>query len=101
MNKVIKELQKRIIENKKRQGFNTTDIKIELYLMYKEINEFFEGYLKSDKENMVEELADISIYALGIAEMLDVNLFEEIVKKMEINEKRIYHRDGTKSILEE
>lgn len=55
--------------------------------MYKGINEFFGGYLKDDKENMAEELANISIYALGIAKMLGVNLFDEITKKIEINKK--------------
>ena len=49
---------------------------------------------------MAEELADISIYTLGIAEMIGIDLHEEILKKMSINEQRIYHSDGTKDIVE-
>ena len=96
----LKQIQERILENKKNHGFNTTDIKFEMLLLYTEISELFQAHMKNDHANMAEELADIAIYALGIAEMLDIDLGEEILKKMAINEKRIYHEDGTKSLLE-
>lgn len=92
------ELQKRVLQNKVNHGFNTTDIKFELLLLYGEMAELFKGYLKRDQENIAEELADIGIYLLGISEMLGVDLSEEMLKKMAINEKRIYHEDGTKSV---
>ena len=37
-----------------------------------------------------EELADVAIYLLGLAEILHVDLESEIVRKIEINRKRKY-----------
>ena len=39
-----KKLQKEIIQNKKEHGFNTTDIKFELLLLYGEVNELFQAW---------------------------------------------------------
>lgn len=92
------QLQKRAFQNKVNHDFNTTDVQLEMLLLHSELAELFNGYLKQDLDNMKEELADIMIYVLGIAEMLDVNLAEEVLKKMDINERRVYHSDGTKTI---
>ena len=83
-------LQKAVIENKKKHNFNTTAIKFELLLLYGEVNELFQAWLKEDQENIDEELADIAIFLLGISEMLGSDLGEDIVKKMAINAKRKY-----------
>lgn len=91
----IKELQKEVIQNKINHGFNTTDVKFELLLLYGEVNELFQAWLKDDDKNMGEELADVAIFLLGISEMLDKDLGKEILKKMEINKNRVY-RDGKK-----
>lgn len=56
--------------------------------------------MKDDSRNMAEELADIMIYVLGIAEILGVDLSHEVIQKMEINERRVYHSDGTKTLTE-
>lgn len=94
MNLNLLELQKRILTNKINHGFNTTDIKFEILLMYGEVNELFKGYLKNDIDNMAEELADIIIFALGISEMLEVDLSKKLLEKLEINERRVYNKDG-------
>ena len=85
-----KKLQKAVIENKKKHNFNTTDVKFELPLLYGEVNELFQAWLKEDQENINEELADVAIFLLGISEMLGSDLGEDIVKKMKINAKRKY-----------
>ena len=85
-----KKLQKAVIENKKKHNFNNTDVKFELLLLYCEVNELFQAWLKEDQENINEELADVAIFLLGISEMLGSDLGEDIVKKMEINAKRKY-----------
>ena len=85
-----KKLQKAVMENKKKHGFNTTDIEFELLRLHGEANELFEAWRKNDKQNINEELADVGIFLLGIAEMLVSDLGEDIVNKMKINEKRIY-----------
>ena len=90
-----KKVQKEIIQNKIDHGFNTTDIKFELLLLYGEVNELFQAWLKDDSENMGEELADVAIFLLGIAEMLDKDLGVEIIEKMKVNKNRIY-RNGKK-----
>ena len=83
------------MENKKKHGFNTTDIEFELLRLHGEANELFEAWRKNNKENINEELADVGIFLLGIAEMLGSDLGEDIVNKMKINEKRIY-KNGVK-----
>lgn len=83
-------LQKEVIANKKAHGFNTTDIKFELLCLYGEVNELFQAWLKDDKKNIDEELADVAIFLLGISEMLGSDLGEDIVQKMAINAKRKY-----------
>ncbi|MCX0291063.1 hypothetical protein NX781_04580 [Lactobacillus kullabergensis] len=90
-----KKLQKAVMENKKKHGFNTTDIEFELLRLHGEANELFEAWRKNNKENINEELADVGIFLLGIAEMLGSDLGEDIVNKMKINEKRIY-KNGIK-----
>ena len=90
-----KKLQKAVMENKKKHGFNTTDIEFELLRLHGEANELFEAWRKNNKENINEELADVGIFLLSIAEMLDSDLGEDIVNKMKINEKRIY-KNGVK-----
>ena len=83
-------VSKAVIENKKKHNFNTTDVKFELLLLYGEVNELFQAWLKEDQENINEELADVAIFLLGISEMLGSDLGEDIVKKMAINAKRKY-----------
>ncbi|WP_223896285.1 MazG-like family protein [Lactobacillus huangpiensis] len=90
-----KKLQKAIMENKKKHDFNTTDIEFELLRLHGEANELFEAWRKNNKKNINEELADVGIFLLGIAEMLGSDLGEDIVNKMKINEKRIY-KNGVK-----
>lgn len=88
-------MQKAVVDNKKKHNFNTTDIKFKLLLLYGEVNELFQAWLKDDPENINEELADVAIFLLGISEMVGSDLGEDILKKMEINKKRKYI-DGKK-----
>ena len=42
-----------------------------------------------------EELADVAIYLFGLSEMLGIDLYKEIEKKIEINKSRKYEeRNG-------
>ena len=87
----LKELQKRIYQNKINKGFNTTDIAKEFCLLYGEVGEAYEAYRKK-KPDLNEELADIAIYLLGISEILGFDLEKEIENKVAINEKRVYKK---------
>lgn len=66
-----------------------------MLLLYGEVNELFQAWLKDDDQNIGEELADVAIFLLGIAEILDKDLGVEIIEKMKVNKNRIY-RNGKK-----
>jgi NTP pyrophosphatase (non-canonical NTP hydrolase) len=85
----LHQLQKRIYQNKLDKGFNVTDVYMEFCYAYGELNEAREAYMMK-KEDVGEELADVAIYLLGLAEILGVNLEGEILRKVEKNEKRKY-----------
>ena len=85
----LKEVQKRVWENKLNKGFNITDVNKEFCLLYGEVSEAYEAWLKK-KEDLNEELADIAIYLMGLSEMLGFDLSDEIEKKVSKNEKRVY-----------
>ena len=87
----LKELQKKIYQNKIDKGFNTTDIAKEFCLLYGEVSEAYEAYRKK-KPDLNEEIADIAIYLLGISEILGFDLEKEIENKVKINEKRVYKK---------
>ncbi len=87
----LKTVQKEIIENKIKHGFNITDVCKEFCLLYGEVSEAYEAYRKK-KNDLGEELADVAIYLLGISEILGFDLEKEILKKIEINSKREYKK---------
>lgn len=88
----MKEVQKEIFENKKRHGFNTTDIEKEFCRLYGEVGEAYDAYYKGT-DNFAEELADVAIFLMGIAEMEGIDLESEILKKVEKNKNRVYIRN--------
>ena len=85
----LKKTQKAIYDNKVKKGFNTTDVKLELLRIHGEVTEAFEAWHKG-KDDFNEELADVAIYLLGLAEILHIDLEKEIKAKMEKNAKRKY-----------
>lgn len=85
----LKKLQERIFELKKSRGYNTEDIYLEFCYLQEEASEAFNAYHKK-KPDLDLELADIAIYLFGLAQMLDVDLQQAILKKFHINSNRIY-----------
>lgn len=83
------DVQKRIMRNKINKGFNTTDLNKEFCLLYGEVAEAYDAWRK-EKPDFGEELADIAIYLLGIAEITKIDLGAEILRKLSIIEKRKY-----------
>ncbi len=61
-----------------------------LMLIVSEVAEAQEALRKNDFNNFAEELADIVIRVCDLAGGLNVDLEQEIVKKMEINKSRPY-----------
>ena len=87
----LKEIQKDIYNNKVSKGFNTTDINLEFNLIYEELAEAFAAYHRK-LPDLGEEIADVTIYLLGLAEILDIDLEKEILKKVKKNIKREYKK---------
>lgn len=85
----MKEAQQLIYQNKVEKRWNISSIEKELCLMQGEIAEFYEAYRKH-LPTVGEELADIGIYLMGIAEILHIDLEQEIMRKMDINRERQY-----------
>ena len=76
----LNKLQKEIYQNKVDKGFCLT---------YGEIAEAYDAWRKK-KDDLGEELADVTIYLLGLSEILGINLEDEIQKKVLKNAKRQY-----------
>ena len=85
----VREMQKGVWENKIKHGFSLTDVNQEFCLLYGEVAEAYEAYIKKH-DNLGEELADVAIYLMGLSQMVGLDLQDEIKKKMAINEKRTY-----------
>ena len=96
-----KALQARIYQDKVAQGFNVSNIEKEVCLLHGELAEFYEAYRKR-LPTVGEELADVAIYLLGLAEILQVDIGKEIDRKMNINEHRKYAQiDGVNTRISE
>ncbi len=87
----IRSGQKLAWENKVAKGFNTTDVPLEFCLLNGEVAEAFDAWRKG-REDAGEELADVAIYLLGLAEMTGVDLQGEIEAKIAKNASRVYQR---------
>ena len=85
----FKQLQKDVYQNKVNHGFNITDINMEFCLAYGELSEAYMAWL-TGKEDLGEELADVTIYLMGLSEILGIDLETEIVNKINKNAKRVY-----------
>ena len=80
-----KELQRQAYQNKVDHGFNVTDVPMEFSLLYGEVGEAYQAWSRQ-KPDVGEELADVAIYLLGLAEILDVDLGQEVRRKMDYAE---------------
>lgn len=85
----LKQLQKDIYKDKLNKGFNVTDINKEFCLTYGEMAETYEAWRKKQTD-VGEEIADVVIYLLGLSEILNVDLENEILKKVNKNKHRQY-----------
>jgi NTP pyrophosphatase (non-canonical NTP hydrolase) len=87
----IRSAQQLAWANKIAQEFNTTDVPLEFCLVYGELAEAFDAWRRG-RPDLGEELADIAIYVLGLAEMTGVDLQDEVEAKMARNGDRAYEQ---------
>ncbi|WP_125703908.1 MazG nucleotide pyrophosphohydrolase domain-containing protein [Lacticaseibacillus daqingensis] len=91
-------LQQQILANKIKHRWNTTDVNFELLELYQEVGEAFKAHLHHDRANLAEELADVVIFALGIAEIEDLDLGAAVTAKVDTNAHRVYDAAGHKHL---
>lgn len=87
----LKKLQKEVMRNKIEKGFNTTDIAQEFCRAYEELSEAF-SKLNKHEDGVGEEFADVVIFLLGMAEILEIDLEKELIQKIEKNKNRKYKK---------
>jgi len=78
-------------ENKVAKGFNTTDVPLEFCLLHGEVAEAFDAWRKGG-DSVGEELADVAIYLVSLAQMTGVDLQGEVEAKIAKNASRVYSR---------
>ena len=89
--------QKLVDENKIAKGFNR-DVPTEVCLLQGELAEFFDAW-RRDRPDIGEELADVVIYALGLAGILGIDLQAEVENKIEKNAHRRYERSSNGTLV--
>ena len=93
----LRELQKEIYENKKRRGFNVSDVGKEVVLMVEELGELARAVKNRDKEQMADATGDLMVYCLGLCEILGIDaqhLLERIVENNKTREHTGFMKEG-------
>ena len=88
----LKELSEIVYANKIAKGFNVTDIPMEICYIHGEVSEIWDAYIRK-KGSVGEEMADVMIYLLGLAKIMNIDLEKELLHKIEKNQKRIYRME--------
>lgn len=89
----IAQAQRLAWQNKLAKGFNTTDVALEFGLLTAEVGEAFTAWRKH-LPDFGEELADVLLYTVALAEMNGIDLAAEVARKIEKNARRTYERDA-------
>lgn len=76
-------------QNKTAKGFNTTDVPLECMFLVRELAEAFTAW-REGRGDAGEELADVVIFAFGLAGILGVDLGAAVAAKLKVNEQRTY-----------
>ncbi|HEU4966328.1 MAG TPA: hypothetical protein VFT53_02495 [Candidatus Saccharimonadales bacterium] len=87
----LQQFQKEVMRNKIEKGFNTTDLALEFCRAYEELAEAF-SKLNHHEDGVGEELADVTIFILGMCEILGINLEAELTNKISKNKNRRYQK---------
>lgn len=88
----LKELQRAVYDNKVAHGWNVTDMCREFCQLETEVSEAFTAYFNEPRDHFAEELADVAIYLLGMAEIAGVDLEDALLRKIEKNKRRRYRQ---------
>ena len=95
----LKKLQARIWQMNKDRGLNTEDASKKLVMLMEEVGELAKAVRKATgmkftdttkQTELSEELADVMIVLLGLASMMDIDLFDAVIAKEVINNSRTW-----------
>lgn len=89
----IRDVQVAAWANKLAKGFNTIDVALEFGLLTGEVGEAFTAWRKRQPD-LGEEIADVLLYLVSLAEMNGVDLQAEVEAKLAKNAHRTYTRDS-------
>lgn len=98
----IQAVQRQAWDNKLAKNFNLSDVALEFGLLTAEVSEAFTAW-RERLPDFGEELADILIYLVGLAEMTGIDLDGEVGRKLAKNAMRSYEAgpDGVLRRVEE
>lgn len=95
----LKKLQEYIWSMNFERGFDTKDAGKKLVILMEEVGELAKAVRgvsgmkfasTTKRTELAEELADVQIVLLGLASLVDINMFDAVMKKERKNRKRIW-----------
>ncbi|MEU6959936.1 hypothetical protein [Streptomyces chrestomyceticus] len=89
----LRAIQAAAVANKVAKGLNVSDVALEFALLTAEVGEAITAWRRG-LPDFGEELADIQLYLVAVADMTGVDLQDAVERKMRINESRVYRRDA-------
>lgn len=87
-------------ENKLAKGFNTTDVPLECMFLVRELAEAFTAWYEG-RGDAGEELADVVIFAFGLAGITGTDLDAVVTAKLKVNEARTYSRLASGALVKD
>jgi len=94
----LREIQEMAWDNKVAKGFNTTDVPLEFALAHAELSEAFEASRKQP-DKLGDELADVLLFLVSIAQMCGVDLDAAVEAKLARNAARTYRRNEAGTLV--
>ena len=85
----LRDIQREAWANKLAKGFNTINVPLEFCLLNEEIGEAFSAWRKQSND-FGDELADVLIFLVSIADMTGVDLQDAVKAKLAVNAGRTY-----------
>ena len=95
----LSDVQARAWAAKHAHGFNRTDVLADIRRLRGEVDECEQAYTAGDLNEVALELADIVIYAAGLAQMIGVDIGESVAAKQSIIDRRVYIRDESGTLV--
>lgn len=94
----LAEAQRRALDDKNAKAVNPPDVAVQFGLLTTKVGEALAAWRKGVPD-FGEELADVVLYAVALAEMNGVDLDAEVARKITKNVDRTYERDAKGTLI--